>query len=255
MNRFLILMYHMVREPENRLEARYACPPKRFRRHLQTLIELGYQPLPLTRIETALYDRTPLPEQAVVITLDDGHQDNYTFAFPILQELNIPATVFLVTGSMGKTNAWMAASGFPVRPMLSWEQIDEMHRHGIEFGGHTLTHPRLTQLDAETAMREISGCKQVIEDRLGVSCPYFAYPYGLYDPTIRSLVEAAGYRLACSTRAGFNSPGRDPYVLHRIEVYGTDPVWKLRQKLSFGSNEASLLLPLRYYASRLAARL
>lgn len=253
--RFLILMYHMICVPENLKEARYACPPQRFRQHLTTLLKLGYQALSLKQIEAALQTGTPLPERAVVITLDDGYEDNYTFAFPILQELNLPAIIFLVTDLIGKTNAWMSMSSFPAHPMLTWQQIKEMHRHGIEFGGHTLTHPRLTQLDEETAAREISECKQAIEDRLGAECRYFAYPYGLFDTRIRDLVEASGYRLACSTRSGFNHPGRDPYILHRIGVHGTDSAWKLKQKLTFGSNEASLLFPLKYYTQRLRERL
>ncbi|HEB78305.1 MAG TPA: polysaccharide deacetylase family protein, partial [Methylothermaceae bacterium] len=250
MNRFLILMYHMIREPEDRREARYACPPDRFRRHLEALRRWGYQPVSLERIQTHLESGEPLPARSVAITLDDGFEDNYRNAFPILQDLAVPATLFLATGHLEKTNAWMR--GWPQHPMLNWNQIREMHRHGIGFGGHTVSHCHLDQVDEDRAREEIEGCRHTIEDRLGTACDHFAYPYGRFTDATVALVRRAGYRLACSTRSGFNHRGRDPFILHRIEVRGDDALWKLKQKLTFGTNEAGVTLPLRYYASRLA---
>ncbi len=255
MKRFVILMYHMIQEPKTAKEARYACPPCQFRQHLLTLRRLGYAMLSLAHVERAFYHGAELPEPSVAITLDDGHQDNYFQAFPVLQEFNVPATVFLATSYLGQTNAWMAARGFPERPMLTWEQVEEMHRYGIAFGGHTLTHPPLTQLDERSAYQEILGCKQAIEDRLGTVCLHFAYPYGLLDARVRDLVESAGYRLACSTRPGFNHLERDPLLLHRIEVLGSDSPRALVQKIRFGTNEAGYGFLMRYYIRRVKARL
>lgn len=253
MRRFLILMYHMIRVPKTPEEARYACPPARFYRHLAWLKK--HRPLvSLAQIEAALAEQSALPEGAVAVTLDDGHADNYQNAFPILRELQVPATIFLTTGYLGRTNLWMARSGFPPSPMLSWGQVEEMHRYGIAFGAHTVTHPRLPELAPEAAKAEILASKRAIEERLG-SCRYFAYPYGLFDPACRDWVKEAGFALACSTRSGFNHLGRDPLALHRIEVRGDDALWQLKQKLKFGTNQASLALPLRYYAHRLKAKL
>ncbi|BCX82134.1 hypothetical protein MIT9_P1719 [Methylomarinovum caldicuralii] len=253
MKRFLILMYHMVREPETRSEARYACPPARFSNHLRALRRWGWQPVSLARIRDHMNAGGSLPDRAVAITLDDGFEDNYQNAFPILQELDIPATIFLATGHLGGTNAWMG--DWPQHPMLTWEQIGEMHRHGVVFGGHTVSHCHLNQVPETQAREEISACKKTIEDRLGTDCDLFAYPYGHFNDTTVDLVRQAGYRLACSTRPGFNHRNRDPFILHRIEVRGDDPLWKLKQKLTFGTNESGLTLPLRYYAGRLSARL
>ena len=90
---------------------------------------------------------------------------------------------------------------------------------------------------------------------LGKEVRHFAYPYGLFNDAVRDAVIAAGYRAACSTRSGFNRPGEDPYLLRRIDVFGTDRLWQFRQKLRFGSNESSRLYALRYYASRLRSRM
>ncbi len=60
---------------------------------------------------------------------------------------------------------------------------------------------------------------------------------------VRELVAGAGYRAACSTRSGFNRAGEDPFLLRRIDVFGTDQLWQFRQKLNFGTNEARSLTP------------
>jgi peptidoglycan/xylan/chitin deacetylase (PgdA/CDA1 family) len=139
--------------------------------------------------------------------------------------------------------------------MLKWSQIEEMAAAGVEFGGHTRTHPRLIDLTPDLAGAEIRDGKREIEDRLGRAVRYFAYPHGLLNNEVRNIVEESGFSLACSTRSGFNRRNTDPYVLHRIEVYGTDPLWKLHQKLAFGINDASLAFPAAYYSKRAVTRL
>ncbi|MBA4260293.1 MAG: hypothetical protein C0446_14105 [Chitinophaga sp.] len=149
----------------------------------------------------------------------------------------------------------MAAPTFSERKMLSWPQIKEMTDHGIEFGSHTVSHPRLNELDDEKIEHELTVSKQAIEEHLGKECAHFAYPYGLLTESTKDLVQKTGYKTACSTRSGFNNVERDRLILHRIEVYGNDLAWKLGQKINFGTNEASLLFPLQYYAKRLMSRL
>lgn len=255
MSRFLILMYHMIREPGSTIERRYACPPVLFDRHMALLRAKGYAPVSLDAIEAYLSGNENLPERAVAVTLDDGLRDNYEHAFPVLQRHEIPATIFLATGLIGKTNAWMLDEGYPERPMLSWDQVREMRAAGVTFGGHGVSHPRLPGLAAENAMRELADSKAEIEQQIGEPVRHFAYPYGLFSAETQKLAQAAGYTLACSTRSGFNTRATDPFALRRIEVFGNDAPWKLAQKLVFGSNEAGALMPLRYYWGRAVARI
>ena len=255
MNRFLILMYHMISEPETAEEVKYACSPERFDNHMRQLKRNGFNPVSLAQIEQYLLLNKDLPDNAVAITLDDGFANNYTHAFPILAKHSIPATIFLASGCLGSTNHWMTQQGFPTRKMLDWQQIQEMDKHNITFGAHTISHPKLPELDITLADYEISASKKAIEENLGKACNHFAYPYGLFNTEHRDSVEAAGYTLACSTRSGFNNAERDPFVLHRIEVYGNDPWWKLKQKMTFGMNDASLFFPIKYYTDRLVNRL
>lgn len=255
MNQFTILMYHMVCEPTNKLEARFACPPARFSRHMQKLISDGFLPISLNQALERAFFQEEIPDKSVVITLDDGYEDNYTNAFPILEEYSIPASIFLTTGYLNGHNDWMDHSDCPKHPIMNWDQIKEMSRHGINFGAHTVTHPRLTELENHRVRSEIEDSKKEIEDKLGETCDHFAYPYGLFNDKISRIVKETGFSLACSTKSGFNNRSRDRFSLHRIEVYGDDSWWRLKQKLTFGTNDSNLLFPLKYYTGRLISRL
>jgi peptidoglycan/xylan/chitin deacetylase (PgdA/CDA1 family) len=167
----------------------------------------------------------------------------------------MPATLFALPGRTGDTNDWMWQRGFPRRALLSSRQLRLLADEGVTIGSHTRTHVRLTEIPAEQARAEIAASKTELEDLLGREVAHFAYPFGLFDAAIREMVVGAGYRSACSTRSGFNRPGEDPFLMRRIDVFGTDRLWQFRQKLQFGTNEASRLKPLAYYASRLTSRL
>ena len=255
MNRFTILMYHMISEPLTKAEVKYACPPKQFEKHMHMLLNDGFKPISIKTVEDYYSHNFPLPDKSFLITLDDGFEDNYSNAFPIFQRYNIPAMIYLATGLVGKTNQWMSVPTFSERKMLSWQQIKEMASQDIDFGSHTVSHPRLTELDDDCVGKELSESKQIIEQQLGQECKHFAYPYGLLTEKTRKLVAQAGFKTACSTRSGFNNTERDPLILHRIEVFGDDSAWRLKQKIKFGSNEAGLFFPLKYYFARLLAKL
>ena len=103
--------------------------------------------------------------------------------------------------------------------------------------------------------REIVDSKARLEDILSHPVHHFAYPYGLYNDTARALVQQSGYLSACSTRSGFNNNKTDRYELRRIEVFGSDRLWNLKQKLKFGTNDTSWTLPAKYYLRRALSRL
>jgi len=255
MKRVVILMYHIVAEPQSAQEARYCCTPPRFEAQMRYLRESGTRLLTLDEIALALDGRAQWPETGVAVTFDDGFADTFSNALPVLTRYRIPATMFAVSDLVGTSNEWMQARGFPKRRLMSGSELKEMSTAGIAIGSHTRTHPRLPDLDAEGKRREVCDSKTRLEDMIGCSVTAFAYPYGSFDEDARQAVEEAGYRLACSTRSGFNGPDIDRYTLRRIEVFGRDNLWQFRQKLKFGTNDVSSFYPLRYYAGRLLARL
>jgi peptidoglycan/xylan/chitin deacetylase (PgdA/CDA1 family) len=248
-------MYHIVAEPLSAQEARYCCSPARFEAHMRHLAETGTRLLALEQIVDALDGRFDWPASSVAVTFDDGFADTFANALPVLARYRIPATMFALSDRIGARNDWMSVRGFPERPLMTAAQLREMVAAGVTVGSHTRTHPRLPELDAKAKRDEIGGSKARLEDMLGCGVASFAYPYGLFDEDAKLAVEEAGYRSACSVRTGFNGPDVDRFLLRRIEVYGTDTLWRFRQKLRFGANDVSHFYPIRYYAGRISARL
>jgi peptidoglycan/xylan/chitin deacetylase (PgdA/CDA1 family) len=254
MNRAAILMYHIVDRPRSEREAKYCCPPEVFEQHMGHLSASG-RAVGLPELVAALQGEGDCPADAVAVTFDDGFAATFENAMSVLERHRVPATMFLVSGRIGSHNDWMTANGFPRRDLVTRAQVLAMRDAGVTLGSHTRTHPRLTAVSAPRLADEIAGSKADLEDVLGREVGYFAYPFGLLDETARAAVERAGYRAACSTRSGFNGTQVGHFELRRIEVFGWDSVWRLRQKLKFGRNDASLTYPLQYYAGRLRARL
>ena len=255
MSRVVVLMYHIVAQPLSAPEARYCCTPQRFEAQMRHLRESGARLVALDALADAFDGRDRWPDAGVAVTFDDGFADTFANALPVLTRHRIPATMFTVADRIGATNDWMSARGFPPRRLMSATELREMSAAGVAIGSHTRTHPRLPEAGADARREEIRGSKERLESVIGRSVDAFAYPYGLFDEPSRQAVEEAGYRVACSTRSGFNGPDVDRYLLRRVEVYGRDNLWQFRQKLKFGANEVSNFYPLRYYAGRLSSRL
>jgi len=255
MAHLIILMYHMISEPRSEKERRYVCMRSRFANHMRFLRKQGFNVVSLEAVGKYLHGKETLPERSVAITFDDGFRNNYENALPTLREFDFPATVFIVSGMVGKTNSWMTAEGYPERHLMGWHEIEEMGKNGITIGSHTINHRRLSALGCEGAKNEIEASKKSLEDMFGTAINHFAYPYGDMNQSIVSMVEEAGYHTACSTRSGFNSEHANPFALRRLEIYGTDTLWNFIWKLKFGTNEATLALPLKYYYSRILDRL
>ena len=254
MKRALILMYHLVDTPRSQRERRFCTPPAEFARQMDDLAG-EHTPVALDDIFLCLAGMKPWPRQPVHVTFDDGFAGVLEHAAPMLVQRGIPATLFAVSDRLGRSNDWMASRGFPERRLLDAPQLRELEAMGFTIGSHTRTHARLTEADPARVRDEVAGSKSALEDALGHEVAYFAYPYGLVNDSVRGAVAAAGYRGACSTIPGFNRTGQDPYLIRRIDVFGTDRLWQFRQKLRFGRNESSRFYGLGYYARRIGARL
>jgi peptidoglycan/xylan/chitin deacetylase (PgdA/CDA1 family) len=155
-------------------------PPPLFQRSMAQLHNTGYRTLNLTELVDSLHQALPFPERSFAITFDDGYQSVYEQAFPILERYGFSATVFLTVGANGKQMETERLPSMCERSMLSWHEIKEMHRSGIAFGAHTLTHPDLTRLPIQDLEAEVVSGKAVIEDALGTQVTSFAYPFGRY---------------------------------------------------------------------------
>lgn len=210
-----VLTYHSIDESGSVI----STAPETFRRQIEFLSENEYCVLPLGKIVEKLIANEPLSPKTIALTFDDGFQNFYTAAFPILAAHDFPATVFLVTEFCGKFNDWSGnPPGFPRSRILSWKEIKELQALGIEFGAHTQTHRDLTAIPTSDAKREIACSRASIEDNTGERINLFAYPYGKFDSSVKSFAEK-NYRAACSVKLGKICPASNLFMLERIDSY------------------------------------
>lgn len=178
-----------------------------FDRQMAFLKRHHYNVVPLEAVPAYIVGAQKVPARTLSITFDDGYEDNYTYAFPILKKYGIPATVFVIVEDIGKPG-W-----------LSWDEILEMQRSGlVSFGSHTLTHPFLAASSPEVQRKEIYDSKKLLEERLGVAVNSFAYPMGNFDARVRQTVHDAGYRVAVGTHPGRKYSNRDVLLLKRLRI-------------------------------------
>jgi peptidoglycan/xylan/chitin deacetylase (PgdA/CDA1 family) len=220
-----ILLYHSVAQQVAPRFRRYAISPEVFAAHMAFLHDNGYTPLTVSEFARSIADsRRRLPERPMVITFDDGLADFYTNAFPVLKGYGFAATLYIVTGFVGGTSRWLCRQGEGERPILTWEQIDEINTNGIECGAHSHSHPQLDTLPLAEAREEIMHSKAVLEQRLGQPVLTFAYPHGYYSSAVRRIVQQAGYSSACAVKHGVSTPADDRFALARIAIYSSTDV-------------------------------
>lgn len=204
-----VLLYHSVGEVHD--------PPRwvssqAFRAQMQHLLDEGYTVLTAAEYEAIADGKAPRPRKPVVLTFDDGYANFYRSAFPVLQELGLRGTMFLISSRVRRDEGDRSRS--PV-DFLIWPEVQEMAAYGIDFESHSVTHPHLRGLPAARVREEVVQSRAELEAELGRPVTIFAYPNGSEDGSARHLVEAAGYSAAYSVSSGMN--GR--FDRQRISVH------------------------------------
>jgi peptidoglycan/xylan/chitin deacetylase (PgdA/CDA1 family) len=171
-------------------------------------------------------------KKRIILTFDDGYSDIFVNALDIFKRLSGRAIIFLVAGKIGGVNDWDSSCELAGKSLLSWEQIDELAKSGVELGSHSMTHPDLTKLKSKELEREIRESKRILEERLGNPIDGFSYPFGLFNNQVISALRDAGYKWAVTTSDSIWEGLGNPYRVRRISISGVDPDWLLRTKLN-----------------------
>ena len=214
-----ILLYHSVSTEATSGFTRWTITPETFAAQMGYLQAAGYVPMTMSQLGQAI-DRgaVALPPRPVAITFDDGFGDFYSAALPVLQRLDFPSTLYVVAGRVGQTSRWLADVGEGNRPMLTWPQLRELARMGVELGAHGMHHVALDVLPRHQAREEVTRSGAMLADRIGQAISSFAYPYGYHDDCVRRLVVEAGYSSACGVKHVMSTPRDDRFALGRIIV-------------------------------------
>jgi peptidoglycan/xylan/chitin deacetylase (PgdA/CDA1 family) len=224
-----IVMYHSISEGGHR----YAITPRAFREQVRFLRD-HYPILPLRAIRDTLEARDG--QRRVAITFDDAYTDFLDNAYPVLEELGVPCTVFVPTGYIGRRNDWDTGNGaLPAAGIMDEAQLARLARSPlVELGSHTVDHRSMRGLPAPEMRRQATESKRTLEELLGRPVTAFAYPYGqLHDfspATTRALAEA-GYDIAVTTRWGSTNSAEKVLSLRRISFDEDDGPDELRAKV------------------------
>lgn len=234
-----ILMYHMVRDsiPGKKFNS-LRVSPENFAKQIHYLYETGWHSYTMSEANLM---KNELPQKSVVITFDDGYQDNLTNALPVLKKYGFKATIYLVNDRhdrdwSGYRKAKNEGAGLKDEPKLSDKEVRELLDSGlIEIGGHTLTHANLNDVDKAESYKEICHSREKIEAEFQTDCHSFAYPFGLYDSKDEKNVAACGYTTAVTTEVGIADLNKcDSFKIPRVTISGKDNFFAFWLKLRTG---------------------
>ena len=232
-----ILGYHDFRDRGG--SPMLIAAPK-FREQMQAIKDSKIPVISLSEMMAWKRGEKNIPEEAIVITMDDGWEGVYTYAYPVLREFGFPFTIYIYKKYVGGGGRSM-----------SWEQIKEMMQHGCEVGSHSVSHeslkkrPKNAKTDADFhqwVVSELKDSRDFLEQNLHVKCPSFAYPYGNFDDAImetglqigyESLVTVNGQKVAWDTPNG--KLGR--YIIHGDNDINFKLATSFRGRGDVGSNK------------------
>lgn len=200
-----ILLYHHISAGLGKPTERYVVSKLDFERQMRSLKAWGYTTITLAELSAAISDGHHLPPRPLVITFDDGYQDVYDQAYPILEKLNYSAAVFVIGRQLG------------LKGYLGKEELQELAASGWEVGNHTYNHHSLRQPGINLKL-EIETARDDLAKLLGIEVPYFSFPYGLTSQYVTRQVQQAGYIAAVGLGGSYTHGIKTRYYLSRIEI-------------------------------------
>lgn len=207
-----ILMYHAVHvmDPSEASNANLIVVPDNFEAQIKAMVDAGYYFLTPEEAYKAFTENALPAKKVVWLTFDDGNEDFYTIAYPILKKYKAKATNNIITGFVKKGNAGN----------LTVKQMKEMMAHGMSFQSHTVNHPDLSATDKATQKVELTDSIDFLENKLNTKVNTIAYPSGRYNQTTLDLAKKT-YKLGLTTNEGLASSKDGLLSLNRVRILPT----------------------------------
>ena len=212
------LTYHRFGDAER---DPFCVSTQQFRDHMRHLARAG-SAISLKQLEAFLAGTQVLPQDAVLVTVDDGFQSLKEIALPILRELEIPAVAFVSAGLVGLLQEDPGLHA-PPENYLNWKDLEILSTHNVSIQSHGWSHRSLGFLSSEEVVEELWRSKEVLERRLGTSVTAFGYPFGTiadFSSSIAAQARKVGYRLAFTSQHGAIVREDEPLMLPRVKVEG-----------------------------------
>jgi peptidoglycan/xylan/chitin deacetylase (PgdA/CDA1 family) len=232
-----VLTYHSISEnlfgkvhPYHHINT----PVSIFSLQMRWLRQAGYRTISLGELMNG-FETTQDLSKTVVLTFDDGYQDFYTDAFPILKQCGFTATVFLATDRIRDESVRVEGADY-----LTWSEVRELQTEGMTFGSHSVTHADLRSLGPEQIDYELGYSKESIEQRIGAQVESFSYPFALPEEDgdfIRYLadtLENMGYSNGVCSAIGRAKPKDTRFFLPRLSINSWDDLELLKAKVEGG---------------------
>lgn len=223
-----VLMYHSISEDDSKWNS-ICVSPNKFKQDLLALKESGYTTISPEELVFYMEGKIQLPENPVMITFDDGYLDNYTYAYPILKELGMKATISIVVKTVGETPG--------DKPHFNWSQAKEMEESGYisiqphSFDLHYLANQKqgkgqgLSKLKGESLdsykeriMNDSVMAISKISEKLNKEVLLYAYPYGIYNDTTESILKELGIKITLTTMESVSPLSNNSMLLSRINA-------------------------------------
>lgn len=217
-----ILMYHHIQDlasDASELRLTWTVAPQNFDAQMAFIAQRGFHTITMAQLVGQLKDNKPLPAKPIIISFDDGWEEQYAVAFPILKKNNLIGTFFVYTRPINHAQ------------YMTWAQLQEMSAAGMDIQPHTLTHPHLRALPPDEALKEIADSKSILETRLGKPMIAFAYPFGEYNAAIIEMLKRAGFEAAVTLDPGYRQRADELFTLHRIRVSYRDSLDDFAKRL------------------------
>lgn len=202
-----IILYHRI--DISPINSQYYVPPAKFEEEMKLLHDWGYTTITTSLLIKAITEGADLPPRPLLITFDDGHLNNYTTAFPIMQKYGFTGVLYIVGNYMG-ADQYMNA-----------DQIKEMASAGWEVGSHSISHSDLTSLEPYRQRYEVVESRKILEEALGVPVLTIAYPFGISNSSVIDYALFAGYIGGMSLGFTYDQGTSNLYTMQRRDIKGT----------------------------------